>query len=229
MSLSKELRTLAEPMIDQIYHDAFIQNMLTGDISNDTLKHYLRADAAYLKEFTNLYALLIPKMSSMADVKFLVQQIEFMLEGEVEAHDVLAHIVGEPYEDIIKKTVWPPSGDHYIKHMYYQAYTHENAVYTIAGMAPCPYVYAELAKRAMQDPKLNKESHTVKWFEFYTTEMDELVYIFDTLMDKLTENFTQIEIEQVKRVFLESCVHERKFFAMAETLEQWDFGGQINE
>ncbi len=34
-------------------------------------------------------------MNSMNDVKFLVEQIEFMVEGEVLAHDILAQIVGE--------------------------------------------------------------------------------------------------------------------------------------
>ena len=49
--------------------------------------------------------------------------------------------------------------------MYYNAYAHENAAYTIA-MAPCPYVYAVIAKRAIKDPKLNKDSITAKWFDF---------------------------------------------------------------
>ena len=75
-----------------------------------------------MKEFTNLYALLIPKAPSMNDVKFLVEQIEFMLDGEVEAHEILADYINEPYEEIVKRKVWPPSGDRYIKHMYYHAY-----------------------------------------------------------------------------------------------------------
>ena len=49
-----------------------------------------------------------------------------MLDGEVEAHEILADYINEPYEEIVKEKVWPPSGDHYIKHMYYHAYAHEN-------------------------------------------------------------------------------------------------------
>ena len=45
-----------------------------------------------------------------------------MLDGEVEAHEILADYINEPYEEIVKEKVWPPSGDHYIKHMYYHAY-----------------------------------------------------------------------------------------------------------
>ena len=36
-------------------------------------------------------------MNSMNDVKFLVEQIEFMVEGEVLAHDILEKIFGESY------------------------------------------------------------------------------------------------------------------------------------
>lgn len=39
----------------------------------------------------------------MKEVKFLVEQIEFMLEGEVEAHEILADYINEPYEEIVKE------------------------------------------------------------------------------------------------------------------------------
>ncbi len=103
MTFSKELREASRPIIDDIYNDGFIQDLLAGKLSNQAVRQYLRADASYLKEFTNIYAMLIPKMSSMEDVKFLVEQIEFMLEGEVEAHEVLADFINEPYEEIVKE------------------------------------------------------------------------------------------------------------------------------
>lgn len=105
MTFSKELREASKPIIDDIYNDGFIQDLLAGKLSNQAVRQYLRADASYLKEFTNIYAMLIPKMSSMDDVKFLVEQIEFMLEGEVEAHEVLADFINEPYEEIVKEKV----------------------------------------------------------------------------------------------------------------------------
>ncbi|HCW7367417.1 TPA: thiaminase II [Staphylococcus aureus] len=212
MEFSQKLYQAAKPIINDIYEDDFIQKMLSGDIGADALRHYLKADAAYLKEFTNLYALLIPKMNNMDDVKFLIAQI-----------------VGEPYEEIIKTKVWPPSGDHYIKHMYFQAHSRENAIYTIAAMAPCPYIYAEIAKRSQSDHKLNREKDTAKWFDFYSTEMDDIINVFEALMNKLAESMSDKELEQVKQVFLESCIHERRFFNMAMTLEQWEFGGKVND
>lgn len=229
MSFSKELRVAAEPIIEDIYNDGFIQDLLHGELSKQAVRQYLRADASYLKEFANLYALLIPKMSELEDVKFLVDQIEFMLEGEVAAHESLAAFINEPYDEIVKEKVWPPSEDHYIKHMYYNAYAHENAAYTIAAMAPCPYVYAVIAKRAMQDQNLNRDEKTVDWFEFYSTEMDELVRVFDDLMDRLTQQCTENEKNEIKENFLQSTLHERNFFNMAYIDEKWNYRGDKYE
>lgn len=103
MTFSTEIKEAAQPIIEEIYNDGFIQDLLKGDLDAQAVRQYLRADASYLKEFTNLYALLIPKAPSMKDVKFLVEQIEFMLDGEVEAHEILADYINEPYEEIVKE------------------------------------------------------------------------------------------------------------------------------
>ena len=103
MTFSTEIKEVAQPIIEEIYNDGFIQDLLKGDLDAQAVRQYLRADASYLKEFTNLYALLIPKAPSMNDVKFLVEQIEFMLDGEVEAHEILADYINEPYEEIVKE------------------------------------------------------------------------------------------------------------------------------
>ena len=229
MSFSDELKQASKPIIEEIYNDGFIQDLLKGKLSKQAVRQYLRADASYLKEFTNLYALLIPKAHTMKEVKFLVEQIEFMLDGEVEAHEILADYINEPYEEIVKEKVWPPSGDHYIKHMYYHAYTHENAAYTIAAMAPCPYVYEVVAKWGLEDSNFNRDALTAKWFDFYSTEMAPLIEVFDRLLNELTEHCTEQEKREIKEAFLQSTVHERHFFNMAYIDEEWDFGGANHE
>lgn len=229
MTFSEEIKSSSQPIINQIYQDHFIQDLLRGSLSENAIKQYLRADASYLKEFTNLYALLIPKVNTNESVKFLVNQIQFTLDGEVAAHEVLAQSINQSYEDIVKEKVWPPSGDHYIKHMYYHAYAHENAAYTIAAMAPCPYVYEEIAKKALADSNLNRDSITYKWFEFYSTEMRPLIKVFDKLLDDLTMNSSNKEKQEIKESFLQSTIHEKNFFNMAYTNEKWNYGGVYNE
>ena len=41
--------------------------------------------------------------------------------------------------------------------------------------------------------------------------MDDIINVFESLMNKLAESMSDKELEQVKQVFLESCIHERRF------------------
>ncbi|MFR6533004.1 MAG: thiaminase II, partial [Staphylococcus simulans] len=87
MTFAETLERDAQPIIDQIYDDNFIQALLKGNIDKESIRQYLRADASYLREFANIYALLIPKMPNLESVRFLVDQIQFIVNGEVEAHE----------------------------------------------------------------------------------------------------------------------------------------------
>ncbi|EKU47149.1 thiaminase II [Staphylococcus massiliensis] len=225
MSFAKELKEKAEPIVEAIYKDPFIQKMIEGELDKEAVKHYLQADSRYLNEFAKIYALLIPKVDSKEEIQFLTEQINFASSGEVDAHITLAEYVGESYESIIEKGEWFPTADHYIKHMYYNAYAFDNVAYTITAMAPCPYVYQQVGKRAMKDHQFSDDNPFKKWFEFYDTEMDPLIEQIDSWLDERTQNMTDEEKQVLEKNFLQSANHERRFFNMAYNKEEWNYGG----
>jgi thiaminase/transcriptional activator TenA len=128
MSFSKDLRMAAEPIIEDIYNDGFIQDLLHGELSKQAVRQYLRADASYLiNEAKISCASTSPSnKNSICSTKNLTSSILGTL-GINSAYRILASFINEPYHEIVKEKVWPPSGDHYIKHMYYNAYAYENA------------------------------------------------------------------------------------------------------
>lgn len=225
MLFSESVKEEASPIIDAIYEDDFIQGMIRGDISKAAIQHYLRADARYLFEFAKIYALLIPKVTTKKEIQFLTEQIDFAASGEVEAHHILADYVKVPYNEIIKEGEWYPSADHYIKHMYFNAYHYDDVAYTIAAMAPCPYVYQQVAIKALQVEKFASHHPLKAWFEFYAEGMDELMRYIDHWLNVCAKEATELEKDQLRRNFLESTVHERQFFNMAFNQETWNFGG----
>ncbi|ALN76978.1 MULTISPECIES: thiaminase II [Staphylococcus] len=229
MSFSENLKQEAQPIIDAIYHDGFIQGMLKGDISKNAIQHYLKADARYLFEFAKIYALLIPKVDSKEEIQFLTEQIIFASSGEVDAHHILADYVNLSYNEIIQEGEWYPTADHYIKHMYFNAYHFDDVAYTIAAMAPCPYVYQQIGQRAMREHHFSSNHPLKAWFEFYAKGMDDLMNHIDHWLNHCAENTSNNAQQQLKRNFLESTVHERNFFNMAYTQEHWAFGGETYE
>ena len=49
MTFSTEIKEAAQPIIEEIYNDGFIQDLLKGDLDAQAVRQYLRADASYLK------------------------------------------------------------------------------------------------------------------------------------------------------------------------------------
>ncbi|WP_323704249.1 thiaminase II [Mammaliicoccus sp. Dog046] len=227
MLFTDRLKQKVQPIIEEIYKDDFIQGLIDGDISKEALKHYLKADSKYLNEFAKVYALLIPKINSKSELKFLLEQIEFASSGEVGAHQILADYIGESYQEIIKDGSWYPTADHYIKHMYYNAYAHDDVAYTVAAMAPCPYVYRKLAQMAIERNDFSEDHELKAWFEFYYKGMDELMDILDNWLNDFSQHNSEEAIAVVERNFLESTVHERNFFKMAHQIEDWEF--EVNQ
>lgn len=225
--LTKQLIHEVEPIIEEIYKDDFIQGLIKGDIDKDSIIHYLQADSLYLDEFANLYAMLIAKADSRETVKYLLGQMSFLLDGESEAHDTLATAVGLPYEEIIADGEWYPSADHYIKHMYYNVYAKENIAFTFSAMAPCPYVYKRIAQMAMERNTFEAGHPYKGWFEFYDNDMDDTVDVMFDIIDQESEGMSQKDIDGIRKNFIESTEHEKRFFNMAATKERW-MGVSVN-
>ncbi len=215
-----DLKQQAEPIIEAIYNDPFIQGVIKGTIDKAAVRHYLKADHLYLNEFAKIYSLLIAKLDDREGINFLLGQIDFVMNGEIEAHLVMADYVGEDYHTIIKDGAWYPASDHYIKHMYYNAYRYDDASFTICAMAPCPYVYQQLALKITEHHHLT--GNPLKpWVDFYTVHMDELLMHLDRWVNTFAEQATAKERDILRRNFLESCIHERRFFNMAAVQEKW--------
>lgn len=219
--LSDILKKETEPMIEAIYGDSFIQGLIHGDIDDAAVMHYLRADSLYLDEFAKLYALLMSKTESKETVRFLMGQMAFLLDGESEAHEVLAHGINKSYVDIIKDGEWYPSADHYIKHMYFNAYTREDIAYAISAMAPCPYVYRRIAQMALERNTFEADHPYRKWFEFYANDMNDTIDVMFGIMDNAALHMTEKEVGILKKNYVESTEHERRFFNMSAIKEQW--------
>lgn len=218
---SEKLMTESEQMIESIYSDPFIQGMIQGDLDKAAVKHYLKADALYLKEFSNLYAMLISKSKDMDTAKQFYSMLDLLMNGEGEAHLSLAAYTGEDYEAIIKDGEWYPSADHYIKHMYFNAYAKEHIAFTISAMAPCPYVYKRVAEMALERNNMSDNHPFKAWFKFYGENDSEALDFMYGILNHAAAHLNAEDILQIKNNFMESVEHERRFFNMAFTKEKW--------
>ena len=59
--ITKIMEEKALPIVDKIYNDGFIQGLIRADLSEKAVEHYLKADALYLENFSDIYAILLAK------------------------------------------------------------------------------------------------------------------------------------------------------------------------
>lgn len=220
--LSQEMKEASMKYIGLIYNDPFIQEMIAGTLSKEAIRHYLEADSRYLNGFANIYALLLAKVDDKKEKQFFLEQIDFVLNQEVDAHITLANYLGEPYQDIIKNGKWYPAADHYIKHMYYNINICGIAD-TLSAMAPCPWVYRFVAKMINEHNDISENNPFKDWIDFYDNVwIDDLMVVYDAMIDKYSENYSTQQRERMIVNFVQSCQHERAFFNMAYTLQKWE-------
>lgn len=60
--ITEIMKEKAFPIVDKIYNDGFIQGLIRADLSKEAVEHYLKADALYLENFSDIYAMLLSKV-----------------------------------------------------------------------------------------------------------------------------------------------------------------------
>lgn len=219
--ITNTMQEKGEYFVELIYNDEFIQGMIRGDLDKEAVEHYLRADSVYLKNFADIYAILISKTNNLEEKNFYLDQINFILNKEVSAHHTLAKYVGRPYDEIVAEGDWYPTSDHYIKHMYYNVFKNTYAD-TIAAMAPCPWIYKRLAEEILKRNTISDNNPFKDWIEFYAGDLcDDCLKYFFNIIDRFSEKGTEEEKNRLLKNFIQSCEHERKFFNMSYIKERW--------
>ncbi|WP_436809892.1 thiaminase II [Streptococcus dysgalactiae subsp. dysgalactiae] len=211
--------------IDLIYHDDFIQGIISGELDSKVICHYLQADSVYLNKFADVYALCLAKATTVEDKRFFLDQIDFILNqelGEDGPHHILAAYTGKSYADIISESQWYPSADHYIKHMYYNI--HEYGISgALSAMGPCPWIYHEVAKKIQKNHDLPNDHPFLKWVNFYADEfIQDLMEHYFRMIDTYAQNISNKQADLFVDNFVKSCQHERNFFQMAIIQEKWE-------
>ena len=60
------------------------------------------------------------------------------------------------------------------------------------------------------------------WVDFYCTNMDELIGHLDRWVDEFSETASEEELNILRKNFVESCIHEKRFFNMSYNIETWE-------
>ncbi|WP_252904322.1 TenA family protein [Secundilactobacillus silagei] len=151
MSFSTELIEAGTPILDHIMEHPFVKGIGAGQLSKEALMFYVTQDFNYLNEFLHADAVALLKSTSREDMQIIDNQLDFLLSSESEAHKNFCEVAGTSYKSLQGQPM-APTTKLYTNHML-ETLKAGDLIDIIAAMTPCPWTYAEIGKKLVEQGK----------------------------------------------------------------------------
>lgn len=203
---------------EKSFEHPFVQSLARGDLAPEIFRYYLLKDRYYLEHFSKLYGYIAKQTIDKEVQAHLQKNAENLKQGELAIREEFFSKLAISEAEILTTPI-APTAYHYVSHMYRQLI--EGTPNTaFAGMLPCAWLYQEIGERLITvgspDPVYQC------WIETYAGETAvEGIKKERVLLDRLYEESTEKEQQQMIEAFVISSKLEYAFWGMAMTLEKW--------
>lgn len=220
MTFSQTLREENKDVFQAIFDHPFVDGIGKGDVPDQAIAHYIKADFEYLNAFIRIYGIAVSKSNQREDMQFFNEQIQFVLNSETHPHHNFCNHIGVGYDELQGHPL-PPTADHYVKHMMYHAQLGSLGE-TLSALLPCPWTYLEIGQELMKKYKPNTNHPFYQWISFYADEdVGKITMEMRNRLDKIAEDSSVEQQQKMKEAFRKSCQLELSFWEMAYTCEEW--------
>lgn len=218
MTFSAMIRNEADPIWKKSFEHRFIKGIADGTLPLKCFKYYVMQDSYYLSHFARVQSLAAAKASDAHTTNRLAIHAQGSYEAEMALHQGFAGRLGITPED--QKAFKPsPTAYAYTSHLYRAAYT-GGLGDAIAALLPCYWLYQEIGEtlQAYQP----SEPIYQDWIHAYGGEsFKESTYEQIHRLDRIAEQSTPEQRDQMLEHFLISSQYELNFWEMAYTQEGW--------
>ncbi|GGJ88907.1 aminopyrimidine aminohydrolase [Lentibacillus kapialis] len=220
MTFTQMLRKENDDIFRTIFNHPFVDGIGKGEVPDEAIAHYIKADYEYLSAFIRIYGTAISKSAKREDMRFFNDQIQFVLNSEIHPHHNFCDHIGVGYVELQDYPL-PPTADHYMKHMMYHAHM-GGLGETIGALLPCPWTYLEIGQELKTKYAPSADHPFYQWISFYADESTrDITRNMRQRLDKIAEDASHEEQKHIKEAFRKSCQLELAFWEMAYTCEEW--------
>lgn len=219
MSFTEQLRIGADPIYEAIFKHPFVRGIADGSLAKEQLIHYIKQDFEYLNTYMRIYGIAISRCETREQIALFNEQISFILSSEIHPHRNFCDRAGVAYEELQGYPL-APSAHHYTRHMLNAAY--EGSLEDIlAALLPCPWTYAEIGQRLLEEVRPTPDHPFYEWMHFYGSRESGVTDKMRSLLDGWAEGLSETRRRKLKELFDASCKLEYMFWDMAYKLEEW--------
>lgn len=213
MKLSQVLYESVKEIWDSYYTHPFVAEMAKGILDESKFRFYMVQDYLYLLDYSKVFALGVVK-SKEEDLMRKFAELEYnCLNGEMSIHKSYMKRLGITREEI-KNAQISLANRSYTSYMLQVGYE-QGPLAILVAVLSCAWSYQMIGEQNAKVPGALEHPLYGEWVQGYTSE----AYAKDTkeiidLTDKLGENISQEQIEELKTIFINCSRYEYGFWDM---------------
>lgn len=214
MKTTEKLLLAAKDIWQQYHTHPFVMGIQDGTLDKEKFRYYMIQDYLYLEDYAKTFAVGVAKAKSLRTANLFAKYISVM-NGELNVHDGYLARLGVTQEEI---NATPRSLDNlsYTSYMLRVAYE-EGEAEILAAILSCAYSYEVIAKKIVEnDPASVNNEFYGDWIKGYISDdyAQENIILLKEL-DRLTQNYTDQQIQHLADIFVACSRYELAFWEMA--------------
>lgn len=219
MKFSERLYEKLQPIWRQNHNHPFVQGMGDGTLEKEKFRFYMIQDYLYLIDYAKLFAIGAMKATDLQTMGKFAALLDSTLNEEMSLHREYAKKFEISEKELEKAQPSPTTlaYTHYMLHVGQSGTLAE----LVAALLPCMWSYWEIGKELSEKPGANNKFYR-EWIEMYSSEeFGELATWCINLFDSLTEDKSEVELEKLEEIFLNTTRFEYMFWDMAYNEAMW--------
>lgn len=215
MAVVDRLLAAAKPIWDRYHDHPFVKGIEDGTLDKEKFRYYILQDYLYLEEYAKVFAIGVAKAESLEMIRLFAGYINVLTDGEMDIHRGYMGELGITQEEL-DSTERAIDNLSYTSYMLRVAYE-ETQVEILAAILSCAHSYEMIAKRIIENnPDSVNHPFYGEWIKGYASDTytKENVTLMAHL-DRLTENYTEAQIQHLIDIFVISSRYEEKFWDLS--------------
>lgn len=197
----------------------FVLGIQNGNLDKEKFRYYIIQDYLYLEDYAKTFAVGVAKAKNLETSNLFAKYISVM-NGELDVHNGYLARLGVTQKEIDST---PRSLDNlsYTSYMLRVAYE-EGEAEILAAILSCAYSYEIIAKNIVKNnPASIDDEFYGDWIKGYTSDAyaEGNVILLDTL-NRLTENYTERQLQHLIDIFAACSRYELAFWEMSWSLSK---------
>lgn len=215
MKTTKRLFEATKQLWAEYNKHPFVCGIQDGVLDKEKFKYYILQDYLYLIEYTKVFGIGIAKAKTIEMMQLFSSYSHLLANSEMDIHKGYMGKF-EITQEELNNTPVALDNLSYTSYMLRVAYE-ESEVEILTAILSCAYSYEVIATNMVHNnPDSINHPFYGDWIKGYSSEAyhEENIILLNTL-DKMTENYTEGQIEHLVQIFVNCSRYEMKFWDLA--------------